>query len=65
MHANRGKDPADDPEKRQQALKAQKDTRVMVKRARQAARITRKKFAELLGQLQPLTLIVRGDVLPV
>ncbi|MEZ5724633.1 MAG: hypothetical protein R3E47_06005 [Paracoccaceae bacterium] len=41
--ANRGKDPAQmTPEERQQALKAQKDTRAMVKRARQAARITRK-----------------------
>ena len=41
--ANRGKDPAQmTPEERQQALKAQKDTRAMVKRARQAARITRR-----------------------
>lgn len=41
--ANRGKAPADmTPEERQLAEKARRDTRAMVKRARQAARITRK-----------------------
>jgi hypothetical protein len=41
--ANRGKDPAQmTPEERQLAAKAKHDTRTMVKRARQAARITRR-----------------------
>ncbi len=41
--ANRGKDPSEmTPEERRQADKARKDTRQMVKRARQAARITRR-----------------------
>ena len=41
--ANRGKAPAEmTPEERQLAAKAKHDARTMVKRARQAARITRR-----------------------
>lgn len=41
--ANRGKDPAKmTPEERKLAEKANRDTRAVVKRARQAARITRR-----------------------